>query len=257
MSKIHHHFSKIGHTFKNITLTTPVAILLGAVIISGGLMGYGLIMQGGSSGTPGAIANPLPKMLKALGVNKNDFAKCVDTGAMASAVGASTQDGIQAGVTGTPTTFIIKEENGIQYVVATVSGAQTHEFFKQAIDQALTSTTISKLPRFAGKPIDPSELEGGVKPSKVYIVEYSDLECPFCISVYGTLKQIRTEYAANVSFAYRNFPLTQIHSHAQKEAEMISCVLKLEGSKAYHAFLDGIFDFKIKNNIGYIPVDSK
>ena len=257
MSKIHHHVSKISHAFKNITLTTPVAILLGAVIISGGLMGYGLIMQGGTSGTPGTIANPLPKMLKALGINKNDFATCLDTGAMASAVGASTQDGIQAGVTGTPTTFIIKEENGVQYVVATVSGAQTHEFFKQAIDQALTSTTISKLPRFTGKNIDPSELEGGVKSSKVYVVEYSDLECPFCISVYGTLKQIRTEYKDSVSFAYRNFPLTQIHQHAQKEAEMISCVAKLGGTKAYYSIIDSMFEFKIKNNIGYIPVDSK
>lgn len=257
MQKINHYFKNVRHTFTTIKLSTPLAIIVGSVIISGGIMGYGAIISGGTATGTQTVANPLPKMLKAIGVDKKAFAACVDNGTMAASVSASTQDGTTAGVTGTPTSFVIKEEGGIQYVVATVSGAQTYDFFKSAIDQALSTATVKNLPKFTGKAVDPSEVAGPVAASKVYVVEYSDLECPFCISLYGTMKKVRTDYDSKISFVYRNFPLTQIHQHAQKEAEMVSCATTLGGAEAYHALIDSMFEFKIKNNIGYIPVDSK
>jgi protein-disulfide isomerase len=39
-------------TKKGFTLTTPLAIIIASVIIAGGLMGYGVITQGGNSATP-------------------------------------------------------------------------------------------------------------------------------------------------------------------------------------------------------------
>ncbi len=251
MSKIHHFFKNIT---KNFTLTTPVAILLGAVIISFGLMGYGLITSNNSS--QGLVNNPLPKILKNAGLKEKAFTACVNSGEMASAVSNSTQDGVKAGVNGTPSTFILREENGVQYVVANISGAQSQNVFKQAIDNALSLTSVTKLSPFKGNPITVNDLQEVSTPSKVYVVEYSDAECPFCIGLHNTMKEIRTDYTGKISFVYRNFPLTSIHQHAQKEAEMIACAGKLGGAKALYGYIDGTFDYKVKNNIGFMTLNN-
>lgn len=256
MNKITHHFSKLNEACKQFTLTTPKAILIGAIIIalsilSLGSMGYQISIT--RVGPTIAASNPLPSILKAVGINKNDFAKCVDSDERAQDVAQSTNDGVAAGVNGTPATFILREEGGIFYTVANISGAQSEEFFTQAIDQALALTNVSKLTKFDGRAIDQNDLQEVSTPTKVYVVEYSDAECPFCTRLHPTMKDIRTAYAGKISFVYRNFPLTSIHPHAQKEAEMISCVGMLGGAKAYYPFIDAVFDWKIKNNQGYLP----
>lgn len=74
------------------------------------------------------------------------------------------------------------------------------------------------------------------------IVEYSDLECPFCKQFHGTMKQIIAEYSGEVKWVYRNFPLEQLHPNAPKLAEAAECVAELGGNDAYWAFLDEIFE---------------
>lgn len=256
MNKITHYFSKVTNSLEKFTLTTPVAIIIGAIIISASLltlgnMGYEVSISKVTSQV--SATNPLPSILKAIGVNKNDFTQCVNSGERAQAINDSVADGVRAGVNGTPTTFILREEDGVLYTVANISGAQSKDLFTQAIEQALSLTDVSKLAKFAGRTVDDNDLQEVGAPTKVYVVEYSDAECPFCTRLHPTMKEIRTEYADKISFVYRNFPLTSIHQHAQKEAEMISCVGKLGGAKAYYKFIDASFDWKIKNNIGFLP----
>lgn len=243
------------HHNKNFALTTPVAIIIASVILSGGIMGYGFIT---TNGTTSSTSNPLPKILKELKINKKAFTTCVNSGEMTASVTSEINDAsTNAGVNGTPTTFIIREENGVQYIASTVSGAQTEDFFKQAIDSALSLTSVNKLPVFKGKAITSEDIQEVTTPSKVYVLEYSDAECPFCIRLHDTMKKIRTDYAGKISFVYRNFPLTQIHQHAQKEAEMITCAGKIGGAEAMYGFIDKVFDYKIKNNVGYITLDAQ
>lgn len=98
---------------------------------------------------------------------------------------------------------------------------------------------------FMGKPIDQTKdiVEGNQK-SKVIIVEYSDPECPFCVTVYPTMKQIRNEYSGKVSFVYRHFPLTQIHSHAFDESKAVACAYSMGGSKKAMEYIDAIYGYK-------------
>jgi len=65
---------------------------------------------------------------KAVGVDTSTFNCCLDSGKKAAAVQADMQEGVAAGVTGTPA-FLI---NG-----KLVTGAQPYEVFKAAIDSAL------------------------------------------------------------------------------------------------------------------------
>lgn len=107
---------------------------------------------------------------------------------------------------------------------------------------------------FAGKPVDATDYVEGNAKSKVTIVEYSDPECPFCVSLYPALKQLRTEYEDRVAFVYRHFPLTQIHPHAFDESKAIACAAKLGGGKAYYEYIDAIYGYKSAKQTTELPV---
>lgn len=97
---------------------------------------------------------------------------------------------------------------------------------------------------FAGRSIDDSDIiEGSIK-NKVIIAEYSDPECPYCISVYPTMKQLREEYKDKVSFVYRHFPLTQIHPHAFDESKAITCAQSLGGNVKANEYIDAVYGYK-------------
>jgi protein-disulfide isomerase len=53
----------------------------------------------------------------------------------------------------------------------------------------------------------------------VTLLEYGDYECPYCGRAYVIIKSIQDHFGDQLRFAFRNFPLTQIHPHAQQAAE--------------------------------------
>jgi protein-disulfide isomerase len=59
----------------------------------------------------------------------------------------------------------------------------------------------------------------GPQTAAVTLVEYGDYECPYCGRAYGILKQLLKKSGDTVRLVFRNFPLTQIHPHAQRAAE--------------------------------------
>jgi protein-disulfide isomerase len=81
----------------------------------------------------------------------------------------------------------------------------------------------------------------GEKNAPVKIVEFSDLECPFCKKFHETMKQIVGEYKGKVAWVYRHFPLDSLHTKARKEAEAAECATELGGNDAFWKYLDGVF----------------
>ncbi len=57
---------------------------------------------------------------------------------------------------------------------------------------------------------------------RVFILEYSDFQCPFCKRVQGTLKKLRKSYFNEVQFGYRHFPLP-FHKKAESLAQAVEC----------------------------------
>lgn len=86
--------------------------------------------------------------------------------------------------------------------------------------------------------------------AKVVIVEYSDMECPFCKSFHPTVQRIMNEYGENnqVAWVYRHFPLDSIHSKARSEAVAAECAAELGGNDAFWAYLDRWFELTPSNN---------
>jgi len=52
----------------------------------------------------------------------------------------------------------------------------------------------------------------------IELVEYADYQCPYCKQAYYIIKDIHRELDDQLKFVFRNFPLTDLHTHALKAA---------------------------------------
>src|SRR6266478_4479637 len=59
----------------------------------------------------------------------------------------------------------------------------------------------------------------GPENAPVTLLEYGDYQCPYCGQAYPIVKELQRRLGDRLSFVFRNFPLTQIHQHAQQAAE--------------------------------------
>ncbi len=51
------------------------------------------------------------------------------------------------------------------------------------------------------------------------LVEYGDYECPYCGAAFPRVKRIQDELGDNLLFVFRNFPLGEMHPHAEHAVE--------------------------------------
>jgi protein-disulfide isomerase len=54
----------------------------------------------------------------------------------------------------------------------------------------------------------------------VTLVEYGDYQCPYCGLANPIVDEIRRELGDGLRFVFRNFPLTEVHPHAEHAAEI-------------------------------------
>ena len=67
--------------------------------------------------------------------------------------------------------------------------------------------------------VGPRDHALGPELAPVTLVEYGDYECPHCARAARTVAHLREEFGADLRFVFRNFPLRQIHPHAEAAAE--------------------------------------
>ena len=62
-------------------------------------------------------------------------------------------------------------------------------------------------------------LEGGPADAAYLLVEYGDYQCPYCGEAYPLVKEVQSEMGDRLCFAFRNFPLANLHPNAEHAAE--------------------------------------
>lgn len=70
-------------------------------------------------------------------------------------------------------------------------------------------------------PVTDTDHMRGNTDAAITIVEYSDLECPFCKRFHTTLSEVVDEH--NVRWVYRHYPLDSLHPQARTEALATEC----------------------------------
>jgi protein-disulfide isomerase len=59
----------------------------------------------------------------------------------------------------------------------------------------------------------------GSADGSIRLLEYGDYECPFCSEAQPMIKEIQRRLGDDLLFAFRHFPLTNIHPHSKHAAE--------------------------------------
>jgi protein-disulfide isomerase len=69
-------------------------------------------------------------------------------------------------------------------------------------------------------PVDPEydHIRGPLN-ATVVLVEYGDLECPYCARAEPVVRQLLADFDDDLAFVFRHYPLTDVHPHAELAAE--------------------------------------
>jgi protein-disulfide isomerase len=59
----------------------------------------------------------------------------------------------------------------------------------------------------------------GPERAQLELVMYGDFQCPYCAAAFPIVKRVREQLADRLLFAYRHFPLHDVHPLAQGAAE--------------------------------------
>ena len=63
-------------------------------------------------------------------------------------------------------------------------------------------------------PVGPQDHAVGPADAPVTLVEYGDFQCPDCGEAEPILREVRRRMGDRLRFAFREFPLTDLHAHA-------------------------------------------
>jgi protein-disulfide isomerase len=68
-------------------------------------------------------------------------------------------------------------------------------------------------------PVNEHDHIRGSRTAPVVLLEYGDFECPACGMAYPIVKALEARLGATLAVAFRHFPLSTVHPHAQRAAE--------------------------------------
>lgn len=228
------------------------AIIISGILIAGGIIVSKFVQPGSGSSnetgqqasTQAEVRDQLMSVAKKIGINKNKFAACLDNGTFTQKITDDVQLAQKSGVSGTPTFFIIKRTFGANDTITSekqfmILGARDQATFEKSIADGKSPIDQPAQPK--GEKIVLSETDHwqGPKNAEVVIVEYSDMDCPFCKRAKPILDQLlkdNPEYA----FVYRHSPIASLHPFAEYKAAGAECAAQLGGDEAFWKYRDHV-----------------
>jgi protein-disulfide isomerase len=76
----------------------------------------------------------------------------------------------------------------------------------------------------------------------ITLVEYGDYECPHCGRAYPIIKRVQARLGQRLRFVFRNFPLNEVHPHAEHAAEAAEAAGAHGGAAGFWAMHDLLFE---------------
>lgn len=220
----------------------------------GSLKATGTAGDGTDTGTADDTGNfklaDLTTVAGNIGLNTADFEKCMQTAEIKKEVVDEQNGGGEIGVNGTPGVFIMDNQTG---TIVKAPGAVPYEMLKEMLDKlkagvseaekkldAQTGVEYTDKTKLALQPILSTDYVKGDKNARFTLIEYSDIDCPFCKRFHPTAQKLIDSYTGQISWVYRQFPLDQLHPNARTKAEGARCAGKLGGAETFWKYLDTV-----------------
>lgn len=92
----------------------------------------------------------------------------------------------------------------------------------------------------------------GSQDARVTLVEYGDYECSHCGRAYPIVKGVQRRLGNKLRFVFRNYPLVELHPHAEAAAE-ISEAATAEGKfwEMHDVLFENQGDLEVDHLLGY------
>ena len=216
-------------------LTSPTAIIVAGILIAGAVVISGSGQQS-TSDTKKGIAQQIG------GINETKLQACIASNTYANKITSGTESGDRAmahlpeGQRGTPYNVLINSAG----VKVEMAGALPYDDFKKAID-SLVAGTAKDQTNINLDPVTADDHVYGNRNAPIKLVEYGDMECPFCAQAYPTFKKLVDESNGQVAWVYRNYPLS-IHANAQVKAEAAECAWAQGGDPVFFTYVEKLYD---------------
>jgi protein-disulfide isomerase len=68
-------------------------------------------------------------------------------------------------------------------------------------------------------PLSAEDHVDGPDRAELELVMYGDFQCPYCTAAYPILRRVRDQLGGRLLFAFRHFPLRNVHPDAERAAE--------------------------------------
>jgi protein-disulfide isomerase len=130
---------------------------------------------------------------------------------------------------------------GIALIIAFGKGGATTSQKFSDDTFTLGEEKVTETPTLTFSPENEDEHIRGNRDADVFLVEYSDIDCPFCRRFHPVMEQLMTAYGKDVAWVYRQFPLTSLHPDAYEKAKATECVAQVAGNDAFWTYLDTLF----------------
>lgn len=215
---------------ENQKITTPVAIVVAGILIMTGIL---------LTNNNGEKVVKEKTLSEQVGVNKEEFTQCMDSTDLSSLFEQTNIEANNAMKSvpqeerGTPYSVIIGK-NGVK---TQIRGAYDKESVKELINEVISGKVTDVYTGDISPVTTDDHIMGNID-SEVIIVEYSDLECPYCKKFGETMKEVVAESNGQVAWVYRHWV---VHQNALPKAGAAECVSKIKGSDAFWKYIDLVF----------------
>jgi len=214
---------------KQQTVSTPVAIIVAGVLIMIGI----LLTNGGDK-----VAKE-KTLSEQVGVNKEKFTQCLkdfDLTALKTITDASAESAMKnlpPDQRGTPYSVIVGKNGSKAEVRGAYSKDDVLKLIAEVSEGKVSIPYTGEVPSVSTE----DHIIGSID-APVIVIEYSDLECPYCKRFGDVMKEVVAESNGQVAWVYRHWI---VHQGALPKAAAAECVAKLKGQDAFWQYIDLVF----------------
>ncbi|AJB55161.1 DsbA family protein [Enterobacter roggenkampii] len=152
----------------------------------------------------------------------------------------------------------VKGTEGVTFKSKAEFEAAVAESINKFVAQKQQADIDQKYAKFEAAPekVDDGKHIYGAPSARFTLVEFSDMECPFCKQFHDTPKQIVDASKGNVNWQWKHMPLDFHNPTAHREALAAECIAEQKGNRGFWVFVNDIFHHSQGNGAGVADLAS-